>query len=71
MRDDVLRGTLCSGSQHYQRPDYLTTQLISADNNGHWGSWALLSASNSTIRIDNVGFHLMFLDPNYAFLVNS
>lgn len=49
----------------------LTTQLISADNNGHWGSWALLSASNSTIRVDNVGFHSVFLDPNYAFIVNS
>ncbi len=49
----------------------LRTQLISADNTGHWGSWALLSGSNSTIRTDNVGFHLVFLDPNYAFTVNS
>lgn len=49
----------------------IATQLISADNNGHWGNWALLSASNSTVRVDNLGFHLMFLDPNYAFLVNS
>ena len=49
----------------------LGTQLISADNSGHWGSWALLSASNSYVRTDNVGFHLVFLDPNYAFVVNS
>jgi len=49
----------------------LVTQLISADNSGNWGSWALLSASNSTVRTDNVGFRLVFLDPNYAFVVNS
>jgi hypothetical protein len=49
----------------------LGTQLISSDNTGHWGSWALLSASNSFVRTDNVGFHLVFLDPNYAFVVNS
>jgi hypothetical protein len=49
----------------------LNTQLISADNNGHWGSWALLAPSNSYIRTDNVGFQLVFLDPNYAFTVRS
>jgi hypothetical protein len=49
----------------------LATQLISADSSGHWGSWALLSASNSYIRTDNVGFHREFLDPNYAFVVTS
>lgn len=49
----------------------LVTQLISADNNGHWGSWALLSESNSSLRADNLGFHLLFLDPNYDFIVNS
>jgi hypothetical protein len=49
----------------------LGTMLISADNNGYWGAWALLSASNSYVRTDNVGFHLVFLDPNYAFTVNS
>lgn len=49
----------------------LTTQLISADNSGHWGSWALLSASNATVRDDHVGFHEVFRDPNYAFTVNS
>jgi hypothetical protein len=49
----------------------LATMLISADNSGHWGSWALLSASDSYLRTDNVGFHQVFLDPNYAFTVNS
>lgn len=49
----------------------LRTQLIGANASGAWGSWALLSASNSTIRTDNVGFHLVFLDPNYAFTVTS
>jgi hypothetical protein len=49
----------------------LATYLIGANNSGVWGAWALLSASNSTIRDDHVGFHLLFLDPNYAFAVNS
>lgn len=49
----------------------LTTQLISADNNGKWGNWAPLGAAVSTVRADNVGFHLVFLDPNYAFTVVS
>jgi hypothetical protein len=49
----------------------LGTQLISSDNNGVWGSWAPLYASNSYVRTDNVGFQLVFLDPNYAFVVDS
>jgi hypothetical protein len=49
----------------------LGTQLISLDNNGNWGSWELLSPANSYVRSDNVGFNLVFLDPNYAFVVNS
>jgi hypothetical protein len=49
----------------------LSTMLIAADATGHWGSWALLSSSNSYLRTDNVGFHQVFLDPNYAFTVNS
>jgi hypothetical protein len=49
----------------------LRTQILSADNSGRWGSWALVSAANSSIRIDNVGFHQAFLDPNYAFTVVS
>ncbi|MBP1290259.1 hypothetical protein [Bradyrhizobium elkanii] len=34
-------------------------------------SLTLLAASSSNLRIDNLGFHLVFLDPNYAFIVNS
>jgi hypothetical protein len=56
---------------HTNQMGALGTQLISADNAGHWGSWALLAASNSYVRTDNVGFNLVFLDPNYAFTVNS
>jgi hypothetical protein len=63
--------TFQSAYLHTNQMGALTTQLISADNNGHWGSWALLAASNSYTRNDNVGFHVVFLDPNYAFTVNS
>ena len=40
-------------------------------NKWFWISVLLLSGSNSYVRTDNVGFHLAFLDPNYAFTVNS
>jgi hypothetical protein len=49
----------------------LTTQLITADTSGTWGAWALLAAADSTVRTDNVGFQLVFLDPNYQFTVTS
>jgi hypothetical protein len=49
----------------------LEIMLSSADASGNWGSWALLSASNSNVNTDNVGFNLSFLDPNYAFVVVS
>ena len=63
--------TFQSAYLHTNQMGALVTQLISADQNGHWGNWALLAASNSYLRTDNVGFHLMFLDPDYAFTVNS
>jgi len=63
--------TFQSAYNHTSQMGALATQLISADNAGHWGSWALLGAANATVRIDNVGFHSVFLDPNYAFVVNS
>ena len=47
------------------------SELISADNSGHWGQWRLLGPQDSSIRTDNVGFQLVFLDPNYGFLVKS
>jgi hypothetical protein len=49
----------------------LNTMLISRGSSGAWGSWQLLSAANSYIRTDNLGFYLVFLDPNYAFVVDS
>ena len=63
--------TFQSAYLHTEPMGALVTQLISADNNGQWGSWALLAASNSSVRTDNVGFQLVFLDPDYAFTVNS
>jgi hypothetical protein len=49
----------------------LNTMLISRNSSGTWGSWQLLSAADSYIRVDNKGFDLTFLDPNYAFVVDS
>jgi hypothetical protein len=49
----------------------LNTMLITRDSSGSWGSWALLGAAQSYIRVDNKGFDLSFLDPNYAFVVTS
>jgi len=49
----------------------LDTQLIGSDDNGLWGTWELLSSANSYVRADNAGFQLVFLDPNYAFVVDS
>jgi hypothetical protein len=49
----------------------INTMLISRGSSGAWGSWQLLSAANSYIRTDNQGFFLVFLDPNYAFVVDS
>jgi hypothetical protein len=50
---------------------FLNTMLISRSSSGAWGSWQLLSSANSYIRTDNVGFFVVFLDPNYAFVVDS
>ena len=50
---------------------FLNTMLISRNSSGAWGSWQLLSSANSYIRTDNVGFFVVFLDPNYAFVVDS
>jgi len=50
---------------------FLNTMLISRDANGQWGSWGVLTASQSTIRNDGQGFSPLFLDPNYSFVVKS
>jgi hypothetical protein len=49
----------------------LNTMLISRNSSGAWGSWQFLSGANSYIRTDNVGFFVVFLDANYAFVVDS
>jgi hypothetical protein len=41
----------------------LNTMLISRDSNAAWGTWQLLSAADSTIRNDNLGFFDVFIDP--------
>ena len=48
----------------------LGAQIISRSA-GAWGAWTNLSATDSYIRTDNKGFHLVFLDPNYNWAVNS
>jgi hypothetical protein len=57
--------------QNTNRFGALNTMLISRNSSGAWGSWQLLSAADSYIRVDNKGFDLTFLDPNYAFVVDS
>ena len=49
----------------------LNTMLIGRSSSGAWGTWQLLNAANSYIRTDNVGFYVVFLDSNYAFVVDS
>jgi hypothetical protein len=49
----------------------LNIELASADNEGAWGDWAPITPPNTYIRNDNVGFQLVFLDPNYSFTVTS
>jgi hypothetical protein len=49
----------------------LNTQLISRNAAGQWGAWHLLSATDSTVRNDNAGFHPVFTDPNYSWVVKS
>jgi hypothetical protein len=49
----------------------LNTMLITSDSGGAWGSWQLLNSTQSYLRTDNVGFSEVFLDPNYAFAVDS
>lgn len=49
----------------------LYTQLIGRNDNNQWGSWHFLSETDSSVRDDHKGFHLLFLDPNYSWAVNS
>jgi hypothetical protein len=63
--------TFQASYQHTNPMGALNTMLIGRNNAGQWGAWHLLGASDSTTRDDNKGFRLVFLDPNYAFVVNS
>lgn len=47
----------------------LGTQIIGRGN--QWSLWQNLSASESSLRTDNVGFQLVFLDPDYNWTVKS
>jgi hypothetical protein len=49
----------------------LNTQLVSRASSNQWGAWHALGSVDSSVRTDNVGFHLLFLDPNYNWAVNS
>jgi hypothetical protein len=49
----------------------LNAQVISRDANQQWGAWHLLGPADSYIRVDNVGFQLLFLDAYYNWAVNS
>lgn len=49
----------------------LVTQLIARDSSNQWGAWHFLSPTDSYVRTDNTGFHLLFLDANYGWTVNS
>jgi hypothetical protein len=50
---------------------FLNTMLIARNAAGQWGSWNVLTASQSTIRNDSQGFSTLFRDPNYSFVVDS
>lgn len=43
------------------------TYCCSADSNGNWSDWQLLSTDQATVRNDGLGFNVSFLDPNYGF----
>jgi len=48
----------------------LGTQMITGRSSG-WGSWKNLTASQSSLDTMNEGFDLVFVDPNYQFVVKS
>jgi len=49
----------------------LNTQLRSRDAYDQWGQWHQLGPSDSTVRSDNAGFQVLFLDANYNWAVDS
>jgi hypothetical protein len=50
---------------------FIATRLISRDAGNNWGDWFLLGATDSTIRVDNKGFCLVFNDPNHTWAAYS
>ena len=53
------------------RLGFLNTMLIARDAAGQCSSWRILAANQSEIRDDGQGFSPLFIDPNYAFIVES
>jgi hypothetical protein len=49
----------------------LNTQISGRRANNRWDAWHLLGPADSYVRTDNTGFHLLFLDPNHTWAVNS
>lgn len=47
------------------------TELASQDSSGVWGGLGLLSADQATVRVDNKGFSLDFIDPQSSWAVKS
>jgi hypothetical protein len=60
--------------EHYSdtaRLGFLNTMLIARDVAGQWGKWRTLAENESEILNDDQGFSPLFVDPNYAFIVES
>ena len=49
----------------------LNAKITSRGNDGTWGPWNLLDPTQATLRIDNKGFHQLFLDQEYSWAVGS
>jgi len=49
----------------------LSVSLRNADANSSWSAWGALSNLQSTLRVDNVGFHVEKLDPNFDWIISS
>jgi hypothetical protein len=60
---DVYSGTQPMGA--------FKTQTLGRDGGGNWGQWSPLDPTQSDLRTDNKGFSLMFVDPNYSWVVSS
>jgi hypothetical protein len=63
--------TFQSSYQNLRWIGFVNTMLITRNAAGQWGNWGVLTASQSTIRNDSLGFSPLFLDPNYSFVVKS